>query len=201
MMDDGVPLDGLQPRTDEAKILKGADFEVLSRARADVDSAQREAAEIIANAHAEAEQIRAAALAEGMQQSSAYLTESAARVARDLDSLEPRICEIVSEALRRVLDPIPVEKQITAAVRRALSEVDLSRGVTLIVSPDMLSRVQDHLSHFPSEGGTVAVTGDPICPPQSGILRTPYGDIELDVDAQLAALDEGIRAALTGAQR
>lgn len=199
-MDDGAVFDSLQPRADEAKILKGADFEVLSRARADVDSAQREAAEIIANAHAEAENIRAAALAEGMQQSSAYLTESAARVARDLDSLEPRICAIVSDALRRVLDPIPVEKQITAAVRRALSEVDLSRGVTLIVSPSMLSRVQEHLRHFPSEGGVVEVTGDPTCPPQSGILRTPYGDIELDVDAQLAALDEGIRAALTGSQ-
>ena len=200
-MDDGAPFESLQPRADAAKILKGEDFGVLSRARADVDSARREAAEIIANAHAEAEQIRATALAEGMQQSAAYLTESAARVARDLDSLEPRICDIVSEALRRVLDPIPVEKQITAAVRRALSEVDLSRGVTLIVSPNMLARVQDHLRLFPSEGGTVVVTGDPNCPPQSGILRTPYGDIELDVDAQLAALDEGIRAGLTGEQR
>lgn len=200
-MDDSAPLDNLLPRTDDAKILKGADFGVLSRARADVDSAQREAAEIIANAQAEAEQIRANALAEGMQQSSAYLTESAARVARDLDSLEPRICDIVSDALRRVLDPIPVEKQITAAVRRALSEVDMSRGVTLIVSPSMLPRVQEHLQLFPNDGGVVTVTGDPTCPPQSGILRTPYGDIELDVDAQLAALNEGMRAGLTGTQK
>jgi len=200
-MADGAFLNSPPPNADSAKILKGADFEVLSRARADVDSAQKQAAEIIANAHAEAEQIRATALAEGMQESSAYLTESAARVARDLDSLEPRICEIVSDALRRILDPIPVEKQITAAVRRALSEVDLSRGVTLIVSPNMLPRVQDHLKHFPTDGGTVTVTGDPNCPPSSGILRTPYGDIELDVEAQLAALDEGIRAALTGSER
>ncbi len=198
-MDDGAPLESLLPRSENAKILKGEDFEVLSRARADVNSAQEQAAQIIANAHAEAEQIRAAALAEGMQQSSAYLTESAARVARDLDSLEPRICDIVSDALRRVLDPIPVEKQITAAVRRALSEVDLSRDVTLIVAPAMLPRVQDCLRQFPSDGGVVSVTGDPSCPPNSGILRTPYGDIELDIDAQLVALDDGIRAALTGA--
>lgn len=200
-MDDGTVFDASPPNADAAKILKGADFEVLSRARADVDSAQKEAAEIIANAHAEADQIRANALAEGMQQSSAYLIESAARVSRDLDSLEPRLCEIVSDALRRVLDPIPAEKQIAAAVRCALSEVDLSRDVTLIVSPKLLPRVQDHLSQFPNEQGMVTVTGDPTCPDNSGILRTPYGDIELDVDAQLAALDEGIRAALTGVER
>jgi len=197
-MADSPAFNELPPSADAAKILKGTDFEVLSRARADVDSAQQQASEIIANAYAEAETIRANALAEGMQQSSAYLTESAARVARDLDSLEPRICAIVSDALRRVLDPIPVEKLITAAVRRSLEEVDLSRGVTLIVSPTMLPRVQQHLSQFPVDQGTVGVTGDPTCPERSAVLRTPYGDIELDIDAQLAALDEGIRAALTG---
>jgi len=200
-MDDSPLFDEVPPSADAAKILKGTDFEVLSRARAGVDSAQQQASEIIANAYAEAETIRANALAEGMQQSSAYLTESAARVARDLDSLEPRICEIVSNALRRVLNPIPVEKLITAAVRRALEEVDLSRGVTLIVAPAMLPRVQDHLRQFPVDQGTVGVTGDPTCPEASAILRTPYGDIELDIDAQLAALDDGIRAALTGQTR
>jgi len=198
---DNALFDSTPPRADAAKILKGSDFQVLSRARADVDSAQQQAAEIIANAHAEAETIRANALAEGMQQSSAYLTESAARVARDLDALEPRLCAIVSDALRRVLDPIPVEKLITAAVRRALEEVDLSRGVTLIVAPQLLPRVQEHLRQFPFDGGTVDVTGDPTCPEESAILRTPYGDIELDIEAQLAALDEGIRAALTGQEK
>lgn len=197
-MNDTALFDDVTPDADSAKILKGSDFQVLSRARADVDSAQQQASEIIANAYAEAEVIRANALAEGMQQSSAYLTESAARVSRDLDALEPRLCEIVSNALRRVLDPIPVEKQITAAVRRAMEEVDLSRGVTVIVAPNLLPRVQDHLSQFPFDRGTVDVTGDPTCPDGSAILRTPYGDIELDVDAQLAALDDGIRAALTG---
>lgn len=200
-MDDGVLFGDVPPNADSAKILKGSDFGVLSRARADIDSAQQQAAAIIANAHAEAEVIRANALAEGMQQSSSYLTESAARVARDLDSLEPRICEIVSDALRRVLNPIPNEKLIAAAVRRALEEVDLSRGVTLIVAPVMLPRVQDHLRQFPVDQGTLGINGDPTCPEGSAILRTPYGDIELDIDAQLAALDDGIRAALTGQSR
>lgn len=200
-MDDSVLFDGSLPSSDTAKILKGDDFRVLSRARANVDTAQQQAADIIANAHIEAEQIREAARAVGMQQSSEYLIESAARVARDLDSLEPRLCEILSDALRRVLDPIPAEKQIAAAVRGALSEVDLSRGVTLIVAPDMLPRVQDHLRQFPVDAGTVNAIGDPTCQAESAILRTPYGDIELDIDAQLAALDDGIRAALTGAER
>jgi flagellar biosynthesis/type III secretory pathway protein FliH len=200
-MDDSVLFDGSPPSSDTAKILKGDDFRVLSRARANVDTAQQQAADIIANAHIEAEQIREAARAVGMQQSSEYLIESAARVARDLDSLEPRLCAIVSDALRRVLDPIPTEKQIAAAVRGALSEVDLSRGVTLIVAPDMLPRVQDHLRQFPIESGTINAIGDPTCEAASAILRTPYGDIELDIDAQLAALDEGIRAALTDADQ
>ncbi len=200
-MTDSTLLDAEPANADSAKILKGSDFQVLSRARADVDSAQQQAAEIIANAYAEAETIRANALAEGMQQSSAYLTESAARVSRDLDALEPRLCSVVSDALRRVLDPIPDEKLIAAAVRRAMEEIDLSRGVTLIVAPALLPRVQDHLQQFPFDRGTVDVTGDPTCPADSAILRTPYGDIELDVDAQLAALDDGIRAALTGMER
>jgi len=198
-MDDSAMLNDILPKSDSAKILKGTDFEVLSRARADVDSAQEQAAAIIAKAHQDAEEIRANALAEGMQQSSAYLTESAARVARDLDSLEPRLCAIVSDALRRVLDPIPAEKQIAAAVRRALEDVDFSRGVTLIVAPHMLAKVQDHLQQFPTDRGTVDVTGDPNCHDDSAILRTPYGDIELDLESQLTALNEGIRAALTGA--
>jgi len=200
-MENGAFTDGAMPDPDSAKILKGTDFEVLSRARAGVDSAQQQAAAIIAQAHADAEVIRANALAEGMQQSSAYLTESAARVARDLDALEPRLCGIISDALRRILDPIPAEKQIAAAVRQVLSEVDMSRGVTLIVAPAMLGRVQDHLQHFPVGSGVVNVTGDPSCADGSAILRTPYGDIELDLDSQLAALDEGVRAALTGSSR
>lgn len=199
-MEDGALFDEHKLNADSAKILKGSDFEALSRARADVDSAGQQASAIIANAYEEAERIKAAALAEGMQQSSAYLTESAARVARDLDALEPRLCEIVSDALRRVLDPIPAEKQIAAAVRCALSEVDLSRGVSLIVAPGMLTRVQDHLHQFPFEEATVGVIGDPTCGPETAILRTPYGDIELDLEAQLLALDEGLRAALTGTE-
>ena len=200
-MTDSALFNNAPPRSDSAKILKGSDFQVLSRARADVDSAQQQATEIIANAHAEAEKIRADALAQGMQQSSAYLTESAARVARDLDALEPRLCAIVSDALRRVLDPIPAEKLIAASVRRAMEEVDLSRSVTLIVAPKLMPRVHDHLRQFPLDRGTVDVTGDPTCPEGSAILRTTYGDIELDIDAQLAALDEGIRAALTGREK
>ena len=197
-MEENVYLAGAQPLSDTQKILKGTDFAALSRARADVDSAEQQAAAIIAQAHEDAERIRAEALEVGMKQSSAYLTESAARVSRDLDALEPRLCEIIADALHRLLNPIPNEKQIAAAVRRALDEVDLSRGVSLIVAPAMLDRVQNHLQQFPLEDGVVDVVGDPTCADQSAVLRTPYGNIELDLEAQLVALTEGIQAALTG---
>lgn len=197
MQNGSLPAGG-QPASDSAKILKGEDFAALSRARADVDSAEQQAAAIIAKAHEDAERIRTEALAVGMQQSSAYLTESAARVSRDLDALEPMLCGIVTDALRRLLDPIPTEEQIAAAVRCAVTEVDMSRGVSLIVAPVMLGRVQDHLGQFPLESGVVEVVGDPVCAEKSAILRTPYGDIELDLEAQLAALTDGIQAALTG---
>ena len=57
-MDDGASFDEMIPRADAAKILKGSDFEALTRARADVDLAQQQADAILANAHAEAEKIR-----------------------------------------------------------------------------------------------------------------------------------------------
>lgn len=182
---------------DSAKILKGPEFEVLSRARANVESAQQEAENILAQAREEAAQIRAEAHARGREEAARVLAEHTASVVRDLDAMEPRLTGIVMDALRRVLDPIPPEDLAVAAVRRAMAEVDLSRGATLIVAPAALSRVQEHLGRFDLVKGTLELRGDPSCPPDSTILRTVYGDIELDIDAQIAALSEGIEAALS----
>lgn len=182
---------------DSAKILKGPEFEVLSRARASVESAQQEAGNILAQAHAEAEQIRADAHAQGRRDAARVLAEHTASVVRDLDAMEPRLTGIVIGALRRILDPIPPENLIVAAVRRAVAELDLSRGATLIMAPEALSRVQEQLGRFELGKGTLELRGDPSCPPDSTVLRTAYGDIELDIDAQISALSEGIEAALS----
>ena len=188
--DDGLAL------ADSAKIVKGSEYDLLSRALAGVDSAEREAEEIVAEAKEEAARILSEARERTKREAAAFAAEQAARTTRDLDTAERRLVGIVRDALTRILDPIPPEERIAAAVRCAAAEVDLSRGATLIVAPEIFARVQDALTQSSLDGSVVELRGDPACPPESTLLRTPYGDIELDVDSQIAALIEGVRAAM-----
>ena len=41
----------------------------------------------------------------------------------------------------------------------------------------------------------IEVRGDPDCPLESSILRSEFGDIELGIEFQLRAIEQGLRAA------
>lgn len=195
-MRDLLPANDALPPSDSAKILKGSEFEILSRAQADIETAQQQAEAILADAREEAERLKAEAREEGQREGARIAAEFGARVARDLDGVESRLTGIVMDTLRRVLDPIPPEKLIVAALRRAVADIDLSRGATLVVAPELLPRVRAQLARFPIADEALELNGDPACPPDSTILRTPYGDVELNVDAQLDAIAAGFDAAL-----
>ncbi len=174
------------------KVLKSEEFSALSRARTGVLQAQEQAAAIVAQANQQAAQILAQAEEDGRRRVSVLLSEHVARMSEDLATTEAELTEALVAAIERLIAPLPPVEQIAAAARRALKEVDLSREVELIVGPDKagdLGEVFKGINHL-------HVRGDPMIPDGSSLLRTPYGDIELNLRTQLTAMAEGLRAAL-----
>lgn len=179
------------------KVLKRGQFDVLTRAREATDAARDEADQILDEARAEAERIKTAAVTEGKRESARIVTAHTLAISRDLAAMQPRMVKIVTSAVRRILSEMPEEQFVAEAVRRAIEDLDISRTATLVVPPTLLPRVRAFLERQPLDSDVLNFSGDPFADGDSVILRTVYGDIELDLDSQLDALSEGIEAALT----
>lgn len=189
-------IDSVSAGSANSKILKSAGFSAIERAEQSVISARMQAEGIIATAHAEAFQIREAAEREGREAVAALVGEYLARMQRDISERQERLVDLIGTCLRRLIEPIPPHELIVASVTKAFAESHPGARATLTVSPRLVQTLQ---AHFEGKGITaemLAVKGDPDCAIGSSTLHCDFGDIELAIEPQIVALEQGMRLAL-----
>ncbi len=176
-------------------LLKAESLTPLAEAESAAQAARAQAQRIIAEAQARARQIEAAAEAEGRKRAAALLAERAARSAADLQELSRHLPELVTSALRLLLEPAPPAELIARAAKRALQDFGSGAQLTLNVPAPLAEEVRERLNKL-DKHHVVEVRGDPQAPHGSALLQTPWGDVELGIAQQVQALEAGLRAAL-----
>lgn len=176
-------------------LLKGDSLTPLAEAESAVHAARAQAQQIVAEAQAQAREIAAAAEAEGRKRAAALLAERAARSAADLQDLSRHLPELVTAALRLLLEPAPPAELIARAAKRALQDFGSGARLTLNVPAPLAEAVRERLAKLDPHHA-IEVRGDPQAPPGSSLLQTPWGDVELGLPMQVQALEAGLRAAL-----
>lgn len=176
-------------------LLKAESLTPLAEAESAAQAARAQAQQIIAEAQAQARQIAAAAEAEGRKRASALLAERAARSAADLQEMSRHLPELVTTALRLLLEPAPPAELIARAAKRALQDFGAATKLTLLVPAPLADEVRERLARLDPHAA-VEVRGDPQAHPGSSLLQTPWGDVELGLPMQVQALEAGLRAAL-----
>ena len=188
--------DAATPGAESSKILKSAGFAALDRAEQGVVAARQQAEGIIATAHVEAATLREAAEREGREAAAALVGEYLARMQRDIAHRQERLVALVGVCLRRVMEPIPAEELIAAAVARTFVDSHPGTSARLTVAPRLVQTLQAHFSARGISADVLEVRGDPDCPLGASTLHCDFGDIELDIEAQIVALEEGMQLAV-----
>ncbi|WP_018633164.1 HrpE/YscL family type III secretion apparatus protein [Neomegalonema perideroedes] len=176
-------------------LLKAESLTPLAEAESAAQAARAQAQRIIAEAQGRARQIEAAAEEEGRKRAAALLGERAARSAADLQEMSRHLPELVTSALRLLLEPAPPAELIARAAKRALQDFGSGARLTLNVPAPLVEEVRERLTRLDPHHA-LEVRGDPQAPPGSSLLQTPWGDVELGLAAQIQALEAGLRAAL-----
>jgi len=76
-----------------------------------------------------------------------------------------------------------------------MRDVDIGADARLTVAPQHVHSVREQLEKNGISSGLISVQGNPDCPDGASTLHCAFGDIELGLDAQLGALEAGLRAA------
>lgn len=195
MMQDAQDPDATAYPAMTTKILKAKDYEALESARSGIVEARSEADRIIAAAHEEAERIKAHAMAAAEADRSALVIEYAQTMHDQSTGIQDKLTDLVMASLRRLLDPIPEPEKIAGAVMAAMAETDISGGAVLIVAPPLMHPLREQFRERGIAPEVIEVRGDPECPLESSVLRSPFGDVELGIEVQIRAIETGLRSA------
>jgi type III secretion protein L len=193
----------MAPPAQRGRILRAEAARDWLDGRQRLDEARREAAEIRQAARAAAEAERARGYREGYEAGAAaaasLLAETSARIDRQLAALPDELAEILLLAMARVLGGFDQQALLLQAVGHALDQRRGQNGMRLQAPPALAPKLRALIDELAAEAPglwRIEVEADPKLAAESCVLVTDQGFVELGLDAQLAALRRGIRAAL-----
>jgi type III secretion protein L len=181
-----------------ARVLKAADYAILTRAGEMLDLAAREAAAIRAAAGQvyaeEKERGYADGLAEGKMETAASMMETLTSGIDYLAGLEERVVDLVMQVVCKVIQGFDDKALVLGLVRKALTYARSQKRVTLRVCPGDAELVQAHLQELLRDHpgiGILDVAADPRLQKGACLLESELGIIDAGLDVQL----QGIRKA------
>ena len=181
------------------KIVRAEEIAALVEAQEVIQAAKQEVERIKAEATQvyEAEKKRGyeEGLAEGKMRMAEQMMSMAAKTVDYFASVETKVVEIVTNALKRILGSVNEDELIVRVVRNALAVARNQKQVTLRVSPpqvDMLKqKVNEILADYP--GITcLDVVGDSRLSKGGCILETETGIVDASVDVQVEAIRKAL---------
>lgn len=184
-------------------ILKAEALGQWRDARRFLDEAEAHAAQLRAEADdafaAERRRGHAEGLDAAREDAAALLAATGLQVDRYLGSLDQTLADLVQETIERILGRFDRRDLVLQAVTHALQQARLDHAATLRVAPEMMAALRDRLAD-PAAGlaeisRRITVESDPGLAPDTCVMVTKYGHVELSIDAQLRALREALRRA------
>lgn len=176
-----------------------------------MDSAYEEASSIVAKAHADAEDILAncentvATLKENARQQgvkeaqvevAARMTELSAMTAQFFSDFELNLVEIVTNAVREIIQSFDDKELVLATVRAAANSVNSSTVVSLWVSPEVHSHLSEGIVQLVAPA-SLSIKPDPVlsgsqCRIDNGRIIV-IGDSTAQIEAIRTALKRSLR--------
>jgi type III secretion protein L len=177
------------------KVLKAQEYLTFVEASELINSARKEAEHIISEAHKTVEALRERGyqegLLEGKQKIAEKMFETVQKTVDYLASSEEMLCDIVIDAVRRVIGEFNDRELVIRIVRNAMAVVRSQKHVAIKVSPQdvevVKAEVDGLMLQFPAVE-FIEVVPDVRLSPKSCILESEMGIVDASVEVQLKAL-------------
>jgi type III secretion protein L len=184
---------GLKP----GRIVKADDFATSQDARAIIEQARADAAQIVADAKEAFERERQRGFDQGVEAAKHEMAEQMITAVGNtvdyLGKVEHDMVELVGRAIERVLGEIDDRELIVKVVKNALAAVRNEKQLTLRVAPGQVAAVRERLDEILRQYPIIAdvqIAGDGRLSNTGCILESEIGVIDASLDGQLAALKD-----------
>ena len=199
----GKRAQGAKAPDSKGSILRAEDLGDWNRGRITLQEAEKRAEEIRLSAQAELRKKKRAAIKEGRQagakEAARLAAEVTAKVDRYLAGIEGQVADLVLEILEEIIGDFDDKELLLRAACQAVTRLRHDKQLTIYVVPEETADLRRRLEQELSTEGLVplpVVQGDSKLRPGACVIASEFGFIEAGVDAQLAAVREGLRAAL-----
>lgn len=182
------------------RIIRAEDAESWVDGYAFLERAKSHAAALRATVQDEIAQAREAGRIEGRRagelEAAGLLAQTQAEIDRHLALLEPRICDLALDIVRRVLGSFSDAELVARAARHALTAFREEQGVVVNVAPGMDEEVARHLAAIKPEGPDMRVEPDRHLSRLQCVVTTPSASLDVGIEAQLGTVREALVASI-----
>lgn len=179
-------------------IVRQEEFGIWAEAQAALEAAERHRKRMrawtLAAYRRERERGKNEGLEIGRREAAGLIATTASRTGSHLRRIEQTVPTLVLEVIQDLLGQFDPGDLLVRAVRHALTKLHAGTDIRLRVSPEQSARLRTALSEFGASGCAIEIEVDPAMDAGQCVLRSQFGNIELGVEAQIAALRRGLLA-------
>lgn len=124
------------------------------------------------------------------REASEKMTLFAGRVGEVLSHVEAQLVDVVSEAVRKVIDDLGQEERVRQAVLSGLELVRGSHNLVIRVHPSMQTNVSEQLDDIPHRFTNLEVVGDDSLAEDECTLESDLGIVNAGLEQQLRVIEQ-----------
>lgn len=132
------------------------------------------------------------------QQATIKMVEFTHAMQRYIQALEPQLVELVSIAVRKVIQGFDDEERVRQAVLSGLEVVRGGNKLIVRVNPQLQPMVSEYLESVPHRFSGIEVVGDTQLSTDDCIVESDIGVVNSGLKSQLAAVDYALRQVAYG---
>ena len=167
-------------------------FEFLNEAEKQIADQRKDAEETASRLYASE---RARGYEDGKAEATSLIAETALKVDRYLQSIEPQVAKLAMSVVDRVLGNFDTRDLVAAAAGQAIADLRREKRLTVTVHPDAVDRVSQEFARLGVSGRIeVTIEGNPSLDPTACIIASDLAVIDASVKTQLAAIATALGA-------
>lgn len=177
--------------------LRAADHSLLMRASQTLESAERQASDIVGRAEAVRDQAQAEGLAAGRRAAREELLGAVSDMQATLQAwvmqTEPQLVAMVLRCVREVIKGTDPEVLVRGSIDRALAELNAASEIKIKVHESHVAELRTKTEAMVQQfdlRGVVRVEAAPALKPGDCIVESPLGTVDLRVESQLKFVDQ-----------
>jgi type III secretion protein L len=167
-------------------------FEFLNEAEKQIADQRKDAEETASRLYASE---RARGYEDGKAEATSLIAETALKVDRYLQSIEPQVAKLAMSVVHRVLGNFDTGDLVAAAAGQAIADLRREKRLTVTVHPDAVARVSQEFARLGVSGRIeVTIEGNPSLDPTACIIASDLAVIDASIKTQLAAIATALGA-------